>query len=173
MRPFYLCNDPEVIMPTITGCIYSYKKPRFFAIVERIRQDTPVSKISYKGANVIFSYGLNGEPTQDYLLAVNDNIDNTPYPKLNKVLVKAAEWFVKVQGLEAKAKRVDYGFLHDYTPVVPDLQLVRYEHSAEFLLSFGHGVQGFKTLPEAEEFMIKLLKVPENVVKGDRVINAG
>jgi len=156
---------------SICSCPSVY--PRFFAVVERIRQDVPVSKISYKGANVIFSYGLNGEPAQDYLLAVNDNIDNAPYTKLNKVLIKAAEWFVRVKGLEAKAKRVEYCFLHDYTPVVPALQLVRYEQSAEFLLSFGAGVKGFKTLPEVEAFMTEELKLPENVVKGDVVINAG
>ena len=67
MAPFYLCSDPAMIMPPeIAGCVYAFKKPRFFAMVERLGQAGPVSELSYVGANIIFSYGLNGERPVDY-----------------------------------------------------------------------------------------------------------
>jgi len=169
MTPFYLCTNPEVVMPEdIVACIYSYKKPRFFAVVEKIGQAGPVAEISYKGANVIFSFGLDGETQQDYLLAVNDNVDETPYDKLNKTLQKAVEWYINVRALETKAKRLDFSMLSDYSPLVPHLQAVHYDKTDEFLLSYGLGIKGFKTLAEMEAFMQDQLRLSDEVVgKGD------
>jgi hypothetical protein len=165
MTPFYLCSDPATIMPPeITGCVYAFKKPRFFAMVERLGQAKPVSELSYAGANIIFSYGLNGEKPVDYIMALSDNIDNVAYNKLQKKLVKAVEWYVKVRALEAKAKRVDFSMLQDYNPKVPGVQLVRYMQTGEFLLSFGLGVKGFDSIEAVEAYMLDQLKLPEAVV---------
>jgi len=171
MTPFYLCSNPAVVMPPeVAGCVYAFKKPRFFAMVERLGQVKPVSELSYAGANIIFSYGLDGEKPVDYLMAISDNIDNVKYDKLQKKLVKAVEWYVQVRGLEAKAKRSDFSILQDYNPRVPGVQLVRFMQTSEYLLSYGIGVKGFTTIEAVETFMRDQLQLPEAVV-ANGVIN--
>jgi len=165
MAPFYLCSDPATLMPPeIVACVFASKKPRFFAMVERLGQAKPVSELSYIGANIIFSYGVNGEKPVDYLMALSDNIDKVAYDKLGKKLIKAVEWYVKVRALEAQAKRVEFSTLQDYNPQVPGLQLVRYTETGEFLLSFGLGVKGFANMEAVEAYMRDQLKLPETVV---------
>jgi len=171
MTPFYLCRDPATIMPPeIADCVYAFKKPRFFAMVERLGQAKPVSELDYIGANIIFSYGLHGEKPVDYLMALSDNIDKVAYNRLQKKLVKAVEWYVKVQALEGQAERVDFSILQDYNPQVPGIQLVRFMQTGEFLLSYGLGVKGFTNIEEVEMFMHDQLKLPDAVI-ANGVIN--
>jgi hypothetical protein len=166
MTPFYLCTNPAVVMPPeVDGCVYAFKKPRFFAMVERLGQAKPVSELSYAGVNVIFSYGLNGEKPVDYIMAVSDNIDGAPYGKLHKKLMKAVEWYVQVRGLEVGAKRVDFSMLQDYTPQVPCMQAVRFMQTGEYLLSYGFGVKGFTSMEAVEAFMREQLKLPETAIE--------
>jgi hypothetical protein len=171
MTPFYLCKDPATIMPPeIADCVYAFKKPRFFAMVERLGQAKPVSELDYVGANIIFSYGLNGEKPVDYLMALSDNIDKVAYDKLQKKLITAVEWYVKVQALQAQSKRVDFSILQDYNAKVPGMQLVRFMQTGEYLLSYGLGVKGFVSIEAVEVFMHDQLKLPDTVI-ANGVIN--
>jgi hypothetical protein len=55
MTPFYLCSNPAVVMPPeVAGCVCAFKKPLFFAMVERLGPGKACIRTQLRGRKHLF-----------------------------------------------------------------------------------------------------------------------
>lgn len=174
MPLFYLCSRPGTEPAAgILAHLYNAKWPRFLARVEKLGEAGPVAEIGYRGANVVFSMGLDGGQPSEYLLIVEDNIDKADYPRLIKPLQKAVEWYMQIAAGKEGASRFEYSLLEDYSPETPALQVIYFEKTEEFLLSHEKGIAGFNTVDDVDDYMRVILKVPETVIGSGNINTEG
>lgn len=161
---FYLCDDPKRDIPGgVAAYIYAEEKPRFFAILMTLDENTPASKISYSGTTVMFRHFIPGEnELAHYLLMVRDNLDNAKYEELSAKLKKAVEWFAGILADEEEVERINYMFLDPISPDLEPAQLIRFEKTGDYLLNFGMGAKGFTSEEAAIQFLHKELRISQD-----------
>lgn len=170
---FYLCDDPKRDIPGgVVANIYAHEKPRFFAIMMTLNEDTPVSKINYSGTTVTFRHFIPGEnELAHYLLMVSDNIDGAKYAELAEKLKQAVEWFVSIVADEAEVEKIEHMFLDPINENLKPAQLIKFGKTGEHLLNFGMGAKGFKSEEDALQFMHKELGISQDRLFFERMVN--
>jgi len=170
---FYLCDDPKRDMPGgIVAYIYANEKPRFFAMLMALNDDTPVTKINYGGATVTFRHFVPGtDELPHYLLMVSDNIDKAKYEELEPKLKQAVEWFVSIVADEAEADHIEHLFLDPINASVAPAQLIRFEKTGAHLLNFGMGARGFESEDDAIRFLNEELGLSQDSLFYERMVN--
>jgi hypothetical protein len=174
MALFYLCTNPiGEAEAGVIAHLYNAKWPRFLARVEKLGKSMPVSAITYRGANVVFSCGFDGELPSEYLLVIEDNIDKAGYQGIIKHLQQAVEWYMKMAAKQRSAKRFDYSLLEDYSPKTPALQVLHLSKTGEFLVSHEKGVNGFSSVDDMDEYLKVILKLSDEVIAGGNINEEG
>ena len=174
MALFYLCTNP-IGEPEagVIAHLYNAKWPRFFARVEKLGESKPVSEVTYRGANIVFSCGFDGGQLSEYLLIIEDNIDKANYQGIIKHLHQAVVWCMQTAAKQQSARRFDYSLLEDYSPKTPALQVLHFAKTGEFLLSHEKGVNGFSTVDDLDEYLKVILKLSDEVIAGGNINEEG
>jgi len=174
MALFYLCTNP-IGEPEagVIAHLYNAKWPRFFARVEKLGESKPVSEVTYRGANIVFSCGFDGGQLSEYLLIIEDNIDKANYQGIIKHMQQAVEWYMQTAAKQQSAKRFDYSLLEDYSLNTPALQVLHFAKTDEFLLSHEKGVNGFSSVDDLDEYLKVILKLSDEVIAGGNINQEG
>lgn len=174
MARFFFCQSPFAIMPKgAVGFIYSFEKPRFFAIVTAFNDDHSFEDHNAAGYGIIFQYHRGDGHSQFYIIQVMQNIDKASV-KMPQALFEAASWYCSYLNHEDHkryGKKSTWSYMQDFTLVTKGLQILRMPRQKKFIISYPNGIKTVNNDQELDTFLVHALKYPPFIVD-EGVINS-
>jgi hypothetical protein len=155
MNSFFLCINPLVVPPPgITGYIYHYDKPRFFASIQSIDREAAFTGIHSTGPNVIFQY-TRGDGLQQLVLIVLDQKVDRVTDKLNGAFKQAAGWYAACLARQDAVtySKSSWALLMDYNKMTPQLQIIELTNFNKYLVSHPDGIFTFDNADTMDNFL--------------------
>lgn len=155
MNSFFLCINPLSVPPEgISGYIYHYDKPRFFASIQSIDHDAAFKDTHATGSNIIFHYKRGDGLQQLVLLVIDQKIDRTT-DKLNAALNQAAGWYAACLARQDAGtySKSSWSLLMDYNKLTPRLQIIELTSFNKYLVSHPEGIFTFDNADTMDNFL--------------------
>src|ERR1700761_113009 len=165
MSPFYLCQNPLARMPVgLIGHVYATVSPRFFAKLYKLTPFPFESDMYLGGSNLLFSYrsAHTGE-LEYYVIVVKHDLEEAKAERLQKALVKAAEWYATVLSKAAgkrQGKAHELAIAGDFNSRTPGSRILQLSKNGWYLLSHDKAVECFEDFAELQDYLVEFLGYP-------------
>ncbi len=160
MNSFFLCINPLSVPPEgVTGYIYHYDKPRFFASIQSIDHESEMKELHAAGPNIVFLYERGDGLKQLVLLVIDQKIDRAT-DKLDAALKQAAGWYAGClarQDADTYSKS-KWSLLMDYNKLTPQLKIIELTRFNKYLVSHPEGIFSFDNTDTMDNFLNQTLE---------------
>ena len=155
MNSFFLCINPlSVPSEGVTGYVYHYDKPRFFASIQSIDHDAEFREIYVTAPNIIFQY-KRGDGLQQLILIVLDQKIDKITDKLADALKQAAGWYAACLARQDAItySKSSWSVMMDYNKLTPRLQIIELTSFNKYLVSHPEGIFTFDNADTMDNFL--------------------
>jgi hypothetical protein len=164
VNSFFLCINPLSVPPEgISGYIYHYDKPRFFASIQSIDKDSEFKDIHATGLNTIFHYQRGDGLQQLIALVIDQKIDRAT-DKLDAAMKQAAGWYAGCLARQDAAtySKSKWSLLMDYNKLAPGLQIIELTSFNKYLVSHPEGIFTFDNPDSMDNFLNHTLEYTDD-----------
>ena len=160
MNSFFLCINPLSVPPDgITGYIFHYDIPRFFASIQSIDHDAEFKDIHATGGNIIFQY-KRGDGLQQLIILTIDLTLGRVSDKLDAALKQAAGWYAACLARQDAItySKSSWSLLMDYNKLTPRLQIIELTSFNKYLVSHPEGIFTFDNTDTMDNFLTQTME---------------
>ena len=160
MNSFFLCINPLSVPPDgITGYIFHYDAPRFFASIQSIDHDADFKDIHATTPNIIFQY-KRGDGLQQLIILTIDLTLSRVSDKLGAALKQAAGWYAACLARQdvVTYSKSGWSLLMDYNRLTPRLQIIELTDYNKYLVSHAEGIFTFDNTDTMDNFLTQTME---------------